>query len=171
MSPSTGSVQVPSVGPQPIARRPIDPASNQNRSLEAVGDGEGRRPPGLQVAHRLGGELAHHAQDLLGTEGVAGGDVQLARGADRRRDERRRLPAASASPFAIRSWGTESFTKSASERTSRDDASHAPGGGAPPLHPTAPAGQRLTQIAPSFALAVAGKTVAAARMLATGSGI
>jgi hypothetical protein len=39
----------------------------------------------------------------------------------------------------MRSWGSDLSTKSWSERTSREDASHAPGAGSP-VQPAAPAG-------------------------------
>ena len=78
-------------------------------------------------------------------------------------------PFASATPSEMRSRGSDLSTKSLSERTSRDDASHAPAG-ATPVQPTAPSGQSETHTAPSFSPVVAGKSVVATSALASGSG-
>src|SRR5690349_15290486 len=71
-------------------------------------------------------------------------------------------------PFAIRSWGSDLSTKSDSDRTSRDDASHAPGGGVPLQ--LVPSAHSVTQTAPSFSLVAAGNSVVATSALATGTG-
>jgi len=78
-------------------------------------------------------------------------------------------PLARATPFAMRSCGSDLSTKSPTERTSREDAWQAPGAGAP-VQPAAPSAHSVTQTAPSFSPDVAGKSVVATSALASGSG-
>src|SRR5262245_65704102 len=69
-------------------------------ALELVGDREGGRAAGLELADRLRGELAQDPQELLGPEGVTDRHVGLARGGDGRQRERRRLALRKGDAFA-----------------------------------------------------------------------
>src|SRR5271170_1254024 len=72
-------------------------------------------------------------------------------------------------PSATSSAGSALFVKSASERTSREDASHAPGAGAP-VHPATPSAHSVTHAAPSYSPEVVGNSVVATSALDSGSG-
>jgi hypothetical protein len=129
--PSTGNAKTPCAGAHAIAIRPIDPASNQTVLSSRYGNRERRDPPGFQLGDGLGREIAHDEQELLRPERITDGDVRLAGGDDLQQGELWGWPLARAMPFAISSscCCSDLSTKSDRERTSRDEASHAPAGG------------------------------------------